>query len=184
MYSLLWPADAKGLQNVPGVFGSRSSGFSSASGNGNSNLSHDVPAIDGHLSVGYNQWGGNVEFVSALRAFNAADFGFGSSASAIFGARPKALHGEVTYTMHCHNKPITVAAGFDHTWQALAASLPEYSFEGVVQTSWWHNTIETIEYRRDRDYRREDFGKLAAGNAFAGANNYRNSIIAQLGVYF
>lgn len=175
-------ADSQGLQDTGAYSSSQFQGFGQT-GSSN-NIAHDVPAFDVYTGLSYDNWGFNAEFVTAVRRFSASDLAFGSTGATLHGALPRALHAEGSYTFHAGPRPLMLGVGYDHTWEALAANLPQNSIETVFQTSVWKDTIEAIEYRHDIDY---GTGKSASGrgsSSLAGTGNGRNMVIGQIGVYF
>lgn len=182
-------ADSQGLQvtrnntaltNFPG--------FSTTS----NNLQHKVPAYALYANVIYKRWTFIAQYVNVFRAFgggvngtfNGADMTYGDVNGLLKGARPAALHTEINYTFHRWNKPFTLGADYDQTWQALAADLPRRSFTVDAQTSWFRNTTETIEYRHDVDYGQTKKASGGGNSAFTGSGQSGDTVVAQLGVYF
>lgn len=176
-------ADSQGLQGTDTYdTTNRFQGFGVETG-GN-NLVRNTPAFDAYAGLTYNNWSAHAEFVTAVRKFAQSDLSFGNTGN-LHGALPRALHAEASYTFHKGVHPLMFGLGYDHTWEALAANLPQNSIESVFQTSIWRDTIEAIEYRHDMDY---GTGKSANGRgnatAFSGTGKDRNMVIGQVGVYF
>lgn len=175
-------ADSQGLQDT-GV--SSDSGHFQGFGSGsNNNIQHRVPALALYGNVTYHNLTGILSYEGAARDFAVSDLAYGNTGGNLSGARPQALHLELNYTIHAWNKPFTFGADYDRSWQALAANLPKQSFTADLQTSWFRNTLETIEYRHDDDYSSTKSANGAGGTAFSGTGKTRNSYIGQLGVYF
>ena len=175
-------ADSQGLQNT-GV-DSNSGHFQGFSSGNNNSLQHRVPALALYANATYHNFTGIFSYEGAARDFAVNDLAYGNTGSNLSGARPQAMHFELNYTIHVLNKPFTFGADYDRSWQALAANLPKQSFTADLQTSWFRNTLETIEYRHDDDYSTTKSANGAGGTAFSGTGKTRNSYIAQLGVYF
>lgn len=175
-------ADSQGLQDT-GV-DSNTGHFQGFSSGTNNNIQHRVPAYALYANATWRNWTGIAEYVSATRDFATSDLSYGNTAGVLSGARPSALHTEIDYTIHLWNKPFTFGADYDHSWEALAANVPKDSYVADIQTSWFRNTLETIEYRHDNDYSTSKSANGAGGTRFTGTGKTRNSYIAQLGVYF
>ena len=175
-------ADSQGLQST-GV--DSNTGHFQGFGTGtNNDLRHRVPGLALYANATYHNFTGIFSYEGAARDFAVSDLAFGNTGGNLAGARPQAMHFELNYTIHAWNKPFTFGADYDRSWQALAANLPKQSFTADLQTSWFRNTLETIEYRHDDDYSVTKSANGAGGTAFAGSGKTRNSYIAQLGVYY
>jgi hypothetical protein len=175
-------ADSQGLQDT-GV-NSDSGHFQGFAFGSNNNLQHRVPAAAVYGNLTWHNLTAIAEYLSATESFATSDLSYGNTGGVLSGAQPAALHVELNYTIHAWNKPFTFGADYDHSWEALAANLPRDSYVADIQTSWFRNTVESIEYRHDNDYSGSKSANGAGGTQFAGTGQTRNSYIAQLGVYF
>lgn len=192
--------DSEGMQNngvppVPAGSGGSNgqTNFSGFSVNANANdLRHRVGAFDihGHLQTGDFMFIG--EYITTLSRFNAMDMFYNNRTT---GAKPQAMHAEVDYATKLFHKPFSIGIGYGHTWQALALNLPQNSYSAFIIMSIWKNTVQSLEYRHDTDYStmRTAGGGIQPGSVAStavtgagirGTGSSRNSIIAQLGVYF
>ena len=119
------------------------------------------------------------------------------------GAQPTAFHLEGNYKFNILERPTSVALAYECTGQALALRLPEKSLIATLNVSIWKNTIQSIEYRYDQNYKSHD---VSGGQAVAGEHamfdghpvelgsvfvapgpvggGHRNVIVGQIGVYF
>ena len=114
--------------------------------NGNA-LAHDVAGANIHAEFSHKGLTIIAEYIGAIQSFSPNDLTINGQ-----GARPQAVHFEVDYTIHVHNKPLTFAATYGRTWDALALNLPNYSATLNIGTVVWKNTSLGIEYRHDISY--------------------------------
>ena len=197
-------ADSQGLQDTGNPNLNEFQGFAQTPGDvtgvapGAANaLIHRVPGIDAHSTLSVGNWTILAEYVGALEPFAEDDLSFSPNPDvALTGAKPQALHTEIDYSWHVFSKPINFGIDYDHSWQGLGAYLPMQSFTGDISSSLIKNTILTFEYRRDDDY---SVHAAAAGGVnpayyppntiipqsdMYGTGGWRNTYLAQLGVYF
>lgn len=145
-------------------------------------FAHTIPGVDGHTEITYGPWSLALEMISATRSFATQDMTFNGK-----GADPKAGHAEVARGFKIYNQNFTAGLAFDHSWQALALSLPENSVTTYLRTSFWKNTVEVIEFRHDNDYSTNDTAVSAQNfGSFTntGSGKARDLLLAQVGVYF
>jgi hypothetical protein len=192
-------ADAIAMQNTganlpafPGF------GFNSAT----EMLVHRVPGLNAHAELDIKQLSLLGEFVGATQQFAPANLTYDRA-----GAQPRAMHFEGDYSFNFIHFPTVFTLAYDHSWQALGLNLPQNSYTGDINISFWKDTIETIEYRHDTNY---PSGTTAFSTNIAGyspgggfnnttgaplANNLvafptvsqggsQNTVILQAGLYF
>lgn len=177
-------ADSQGMQNtgngdvvagVPVTFG----GFGGALNTGNEKIQHRVPAgnIHGLLSIG-KSIDLLAEYVAATKPFSSQDLTMNGHS-----ARPQALALEATYTFQCIVQPTSIAAGYGMTKDALALGLPSKRWSLVLNTSFWRNTLQSIELRHDINYGNNNTssGSLIPGPTPGGSDNL---VTAQFDIYF
>ena len=147
----------------------------------NNNLVHNVDAIDAHGKLTYGGFTIIGEYLTAMRRFATMDMTFGRN-----GAEPSALHAEIDYTLPFEIKRETVIGfAYGETWEALALNLPKNSYTTFISTSLLRDTVESLEYRHDTDYAATDVASgRGASTPIRGTGKDRNSVIAQVGVYF
>lgn len=173
-------ADSTGLQcaNLSGT-GFRGFAFSPVT----EMLQQRVPAYDVHGSATYCDVTVRGEFVGTTRAFDANDLSYNGK-----GAKLNALHLEVVRRQALMEYNFNLALVYDHAWDAVALGLPKQSFSAVLNTSIWKNTIQSIEYRHDRNYSSGDTGAGIVGKnttaMITSTGGSRNSVIGQIGIYF
>lgn len=153
-------ADAVGMQSNGLTTGFKGFGESLAT----ETLKDRVPGADvqGKLAMGPVVLLG--EYLTATRAFNAADMTYNNQ-----GAKPRAMNFEAAYLFKIADKPSSFALGYGQTNEALALALPKQRYSAVWSYSHWKNTIASLEYRHDIAY--------GAGDVASGKNiamNYTN----------
>lgn len=165
--------DAGGMQK-----NGASTGFTGFSGN--QALDHRVPGVDVRGSLGVGPLTFLTEYVTSTRDFALSNLSFNGR-----GAKPQALHIEGIYNFPMWGKPSLIALGYDQTKDALALLLPKQRYIAAFSTSFWKDTIESLEFRHDINY--------GAGNSAAGQNqavipnglgHSSDNAILQVGVYF
>ena len=169
--------DSQGMQDT----GNKGSGeFQGFGINGNA-LKHNVSALNVQGKLEYASFAFIGEYVGALRSFDINDLTYDTGKA----AAPKAMHFEVDYTFHALKRPWTAGVMYGRSFQALALNLPKDSYSVILQTSMVRNTLQTIEYRHDKDFTgTATGGSTQPANAIVGTGRTRNSVIAQVGVYF
>ncbi len=175
-------ADTSGIQdNGNSVSSGKFAGFAATSGT--EKIAHRVPAYNVHAEIYPGNFFINAEYVDALRSFATKNLSFNCH-----GANLSALTLETGYIIQL-KRPVLVGIGFNKSWDALGLMLPEDSYFAVVSTSFWKDTLESIEYRHDEDYSR---GDMANGNTashvanmpISGTGGDGNSVTVQVGIYF
>jgi hypothetical protein len=157
-------------------------GFGSV-GNGNEHIAHRVPAVNirGMLAIGssINVLG---EYIGTLNAFSPLDLTFNS-----VGAKPQALNAEIAYTFEAFNRPTSVAFGYGKSWNALALNLAMQRFSLELNTSWWKDTLQSLEFRHDQNYAASNYSIGTSENPTQptfGAGKPDNMVTAQFDMYF
>ncbi len=142
---------------------------------------HRVPGLDlhGEWNMGPVTFIG--EYITTLDTFAPQDLRFNGR-----GAKLKAMHAEVDYLFHLGIHPVTIGIGYGQSWEAFALNLPKQSYSIFLNTSIWKDTVEAIEYRHDDDYHASLAGSGGYGRSIAtgGMGGTRNTVTAQIGVYF
>ncbi|STX92184.1 coiled-coil protein [Legionella londiniensis] len=174
--------DATGMQLTGSVPGTTFGGFASFT-NG-SEAVRKIPGVDVHGNIRFDRYNFTAEWVSATKAFRPQDLSFDGH-----GAKPQAGQVEAAMTFMAFNKPASIAAGYQWSREALALNLPAKRLSGVFNISLWKDTVESLEYRHDIDYGRNQFANGAAPQGSANANTMgtgrsSDTLLAQIGVYF
>lgn len=177
-------ADAQGQQNTGLGSATMFSGFAVAPAT--NAITHRVGGIDVNAKLHYSAFTMMAEYLGAIRHYSATDMSFYQAGATATGAEPRAMHIELNYTLpFCQKRGTNVGVAYGHTWEALALNLPETSYTAYLSTSLLKDTLETIEYRHDVDYGTSDRASgLNATTPISGTGRTRNSVIAQVGVYF
>lgn len=171
-------ADSQGMQNTGNspFFG----GFGGVNNSGKEQISHQVPAIDlrGLFSVG-----GSIdllaEYIGAVQSFSTSDMTLNSH-----GARPRAFNVEAAYTFKSFVKPTSVAIGYGKTKDALAIGLPLARYALTVNTSFWKDTIESLEFRHDVNYAASNVATGSNIAVYPASGKSDNCVTAQFDIYF
>lgn len=174
--------DATGMQITGSVPGTTFGGFGSPT-NGSERV-HKVPGIDVHGNIRFDRYNLTAEWVGATQAFRAQDLSFNGQ-----GARPQVLQLEGAVTFMAFDRPSSAAIGYQWSKDTLALNLPNHRFSGVFNISIWKDTVESIEYRHDIDFNRNQFANGASPVGLINANTLgtgkaSDALLAQIGVYF
>lgn len=114
----------------------------------NENIVHRVPAYNINLLLNLgDHWNVIAEYVGASTPFNVVDMEINN-----IGAKPFAARGELSYSFKTCRFPSSVAVAYGHTHDVLALALPKDRYSVVFNTSFWRNTLESLEFRHDVKY--------------------------------
>lgn len=121
------------------------------------------------------------EYVGASTSFNPNDLSYNGN-----GAKPWATDLEAAFSMDIFDaKPSSLGIGWSQSNEALALGLPLTRTYVVLNTSWWRNTLQSLEFRCDREYAASDTasggGAVAAPN---GTGKLDKAITASFDYYF
>lgn len=147
---------------------------------GNETLVHRVPAYDlrGQFGIGKNI-DILAEYVFAATHFSPLDLTLNGH-----GARPKALNLEGAYTISWFTRPTSISVAYGMTKDALALGLPAHRYSLAFNTSFWRDTLQSLELRHDVDYAANT---ISSGSTVAGPNGTgksSNTVTAQFDIYF
>lgn len=157
-------------------------GFASIT-NGNENV-HQIPAIGVHAHYSVDRYNFVAEWVSATTHFREQDLSFNGK-----GALPQAGQLEAGITFTNFDKPASLNFGYQWSKQALALNLPEQRVSGTYNISIWKDTVESLEYRHDMNYGKNQYANGAAPVGLSNLNTYgpggaSDTLLMQIGVYF
>ena len=146
---------------------------------GSEKLVHDVPGYNARGTLSFGKWDLLAEYITASTNFNPSNLSYNGN-----GAKPQALNAEAAYTFTFFEKPTSVALGYGMTKDALAIGLPEKRWVIVMNTSWWRNTLQSLEFRHDMNYAASSTasGSMVASAPGTGASD--NTVTAQFDIYF
>ncbi len=175
-------ADSRGLQGTGSAPFTTFGGFGSPT-NGSEAVGK-VPGAGVHGSISFDRYNLTAEWVTSTKSFNAEDLSFNGH-----GARVQAIQLEAGMTFMVFDKPASLAAGYQAARQTLALNIPKDRISGVFNISIWKDTVESLEYRHDRDFNRNQYANGAAplglvNQTTIGTGSSSDAIIAQIGVYF
>lgn len=154
-------------------------------------LVHRVPGYNARASfdIGehFNVLG---EYVTASTKFNPNDMTFNGH-----GAKPSAFDVEGAFSFYIlEDRPSSIGIGYSHTNQALSLGLPLSRYALVFNTSLWRNTLQSLEFRFDRDYAEVDTANGPVGAiptqgpctsaACVGTGKGTKAVTAQFDYYF
>lgn len=163
-------------------------GFSipTAAGLNRESLAHAVPGINQHTAISFGSWNFIGELVLALRPYDPTNLSFNGN-----GAKPSAFNIEGIYNFNFLDKPINIGLSYQQTNQALALNLPKQRYSAVVNYAAWRDTILSLEYRHEINYRLADssdgtFVGVAPNNAATDPRlgKSQDILTLQLGIYF
>lgn len=147
---------------------------------GNEKLVHRVPAYDFHALLGF---GDNIqvigEYITASTNFNPNDMTFNSH-----GARPQAFTLEGVYNIPKFYYHTSVALAYGMTKNALAIGLPAKRYSFVVNQSWWKDTLQSLELRRDINYSASSYSSGSNVTGPSGSSSPANMITFQFSYFF
>lgn len=174
--------DAAGMQSTGSRVGTTFGGFGSLT-NGNEWV-RKTQALDVHANLAWDRYNLAGEWVGAIEGFRPQDLSFNNE-----GARPQAVHTELDVTFRAFDRPSSVGFGYQWTSEALALNLPKQRLLGVFNISIWKDTVESIEYRHDIDYKITQFANGAAplngaNENTIGTGKTADTVSLQIGVYF
>jgi hypothetical protein len=174
--------DATGMQYTGSVPLTTFGGFASIN-NGSENVAK-IPGMGAHLSVSFDRYNFTAEWVSSAGDFREEDLSFNGH-----GAQPQAIQVEGGLTFMAFDRPSSVAASYQWSQDTLALNLPNQRLNGVFNISIWKDTIESLEFRHDFDFKRTDFANGAAPAGMVNETTYgtggsSNMLALQIGVFF
>lgn len=175
--------NATGMQYTSSAPGTTFGGFASLT-NGSEEV-EKTPAVDVHGNVSFSRYSLTAEWVSALEPFRSQDLSYEGE-----GALPQAAQLEAGVTFRSFDKPASLSAAFQWTNQALALNLPKNRISAVYNISIWKDTLESLEYRHDIDYKVNQYANGANAPDFppnmntVGTGHSADTVIAQIGVFF
>lgn len=174
--------DSAGMQNTGVAPFTTFGGFASVT-NGNEAV-RKIPGANAHANISFDRYSLTAEWVGATKAFRPQDLSFKGR-----GAKPQAAQLEGGVTFKAFDKPASIGVGYQMSREALALAIPKQRVSGVFNISIWKDTVETIEYRHDYNYKTTDFANGAAPTGtvnapIVGLGGTSDALLLQIAVYF
>lgn len=174
--------DSAGMQQTGSRPGTTFGGFSSVT-NGNERV-HKIPALDLRGTFKYGRYSLTTEWVTSLGRFRVEDLSYFG-----VGAQPQAAQIEVGATFMAFKRPSSVAAGFQWSQETLALNMPHQRINAVFNISIWKDTIQSLEYRHDINYKKTQFANGIAPPNLVNANTIgpggaADAVLAQISAFF
>jgi hypothetical protein len=174
--------DAGGMQFTGSPSGTTFGGFSSIT-NGNEAV-RKTPGAGIHANVNVDRFTLTAEWVGSTERFRTQDLSYHG-----VGAQPQAGQLEAGVTFKTFDKPASFSLGYQWSKEALALNLPAQRIAGVFNISLWKDTVESLEYRHDMSYPKNQYANGAFAPGFTNANTIStgeasDTLLAQIGVYF
>ena len=166
-------ANSLGLQLTP-VTG-RGFGASTA----DSVLRHRVPGYDGRLELYYDAWNLIGEYSAAARSFSPLDMSFNGQ-----GAKPSAYHLEAVYNFDRFRRPTNIAFGYGHSFESLAIGIPAKRMSITMNTTFWRNTLASLEFKHDVNYAASDTASYSDGPIIRRTGKIANAVTAHFDIFF
>jgi hypothetical protein len=141
---------------------------------------HRVPAYDFNIkfSLGDN-WQMISEYIIASTNFNTQDLQFNDK-----GAKPQALNLELVYNVSWFANPTSLSGSYQMSEDGLAIGLPAKRYSITANTSFWRNTLQSLEFRRDINYGKTDVSQGSGVEGPSGNGNSANIVTLQFQYYF
>lgn len=147
---------------------------------GSEQLDHRVPAYDFNAKVGV---GDNLqligEYIMSSTSFNPADLQINGHS-----AKPNALNLEAVYNMPWFLNPTSVSVSYQTSHDALAIGLPQKRYSLTFNRSFWKNTLQSLEFRRDKNYPNDDTSSGSNIEGPTGNGKSANQVTLQFDYYF
>jgi hypothetical protein len=144
-------------------------------------IQHKVPGYNVHTVLSFGEHIDLIgEYVTAAKRFSPLDMSYENK-----GASPSAYDLEGSYSFKVYDKPSSIGLGYSKSSQALAMGIPLSRASIVLNTSLFRNTLQSLEFRRDRQYAASDVAS-GAGNTPSPAESGKsdNAVTAQFDYYF
>jgi hypothetical protein len=148
----------------------------------NEQIVHRVPGYNIHAMFNLSDHIDLIaEYVTASTKFNPIDMSYNGS-----GATPKAYDLEAAYSFPLFdNRPSSIGIGYSKSNEALAINIPMSRTYVVFNTSLRRNTLQSLEFRHDRQYAASSYATGAGSTTLVQQQGKPdNAITAQFDYYF
>jgi hypothetical protein len=164
-------ADSAGMQLLNGF----------ATNSSTEQISHRVAGYDVNAKFGLGESIDVIfEYVTAASRFASNDMSYEGH-----GAKPWATDTEVAYSFDAFGRPTSVGLAYSTSTQALSLGLPLKRTALVANTSIWKQTIQSLEFRFDREYAASAIASGAGAVASTPeTGKIDTSVTAQFDYYF
>ncbi|HEX2548913.1 MAG TPA: LbtU family siderophore porin [Gammaproteobacteria bacterium] len=146
---------------------------------GDEHLVHRVPAYDVNLKFSMGNFQLIAEYITASTSFSVEDLTLNGE-----GARPDAMNLEGVYNMPWFVNPTSVSISYQSSRDALAIGLPAKRYSIVFNRSFWKNTLQSLEFRRDYDYHKNATSTGSNIESLTGTGKFANVVTLQFDYYF
>lgn len=146
---------------------------------GSEQLVHRVPAYDVNLKLSIGDFQLIAEYITASTNFSPEDLTINGE-----GARPDAMNIEGVYNMPFFVQPTSVSVSYQSSRDALAIGLPAKRYSVAFNRSFWKNTLQSLEFRRDYDYHNGDTSSGSGVTGPTGTGTFANVVTLQFDYYF
>jgi len=144
-------------------------------------IENRVPAYDLRASLTLGEHLDLIaEYIIASNRFSPMDMSFNNHA-----AKPSALDVQAAFSFSAFKRPSSIGIGYGKSNQLLAMGIPLTRTSLVFNTSWWRNTLQSLEFRHDRQYAESAVATGAGDTAVPSQNGESdNAVTAQFDYYF
>ncbi len=146
---------------------------------GDEQLVHRVPAYDVNLKLSLGNFQLIAEYITASTHFSPEDLTLNDA-----GARPDAMNIEGVYNIPWFVNPTSVSVSYQSSRDSLAIGLPAKRYSVVINRSFWKNTLQSLEFRRDYDYHDGDTSTGSGIEGPTGTGKFANVVTLQFDYYF
>ena len=115
--------------------------------NKNNPLSQAIAGIDVRAKGAIDHNTLSVEYTAAMTKASLQDMRVGNHR-----VRPSVIHAEVAHDLKLANRPLHLAVGISHTYDAMALAMPQQRIYGMISYSPLKRTVISLQLDNDRNY--------------------------------
>lgn len=142
-----------------------------------------VDEIAAHVSFNFHRLGFAFNDAQAVDSFLARDITYNG-----VGAKPSAYSGEINYLIVIHNKPLLVAARYEHSSQSLFLNMANYRYYFSFTLGINKFLSSSLQFYRSKNYGAQDVATYAtsatAFDTIRGNGCWSNAVILDLFAHF